>query len=274
MNSDCYKFRKIIFEKSIFENSISATYIVHLKGNKRLKHIINQLLTYQPTNIVYIVFNKGYKKCNKQKFITNPPLDIVDCYITIFNHAKNLNYNNILVLEDDFIFSKSILDKNIINDINHFIFINNDNEFHYLLGCLPFFVLPYNLNTFQYVISGGAHAIIYSKKYREKILKIDQKKIHDWDLYSWKFINNRYCYYKPLCYQIFYESENSHYWGCNTIFKNIMKYMLFLIKYFLKISKLNKQPEPGFTFFYIFSQIFSFFIILKILLIIKNNILL
>ena len=70
MNS-CYKFKKIIFNDSIFENTIDATYIIHLENNKRLNHIINQLSIYQPTKIVYIVFNKGYKKCNKPKFIFN-----------------------------------------------------------------------------------------------------------------------------------------------------------------------------------------------------------
>jgi hypothetical protein len=255
----CYQFKKFIFDNPIFENTIDATYIIHLENNNRLTHIMKQLSIYHPTKVVYIVFNKGYKKCNKPKFVTNPPLDLVDCNINIFNHAKTLNYNNILVLEDDFIFNKEITNKYHINNINDFI-INND-EFCYLLGCLPLFLLPFNLNTYQYLISGGMHSVIYSKKYRNKILNLNQQDIHDWDLYSWKFINNRYCYYKPLCYQLFGDTENSNYWGMNTIFKYIMTYIIILTKYLFTILKMDKKPEPGFTYFYIFGKIFSFILI-------------
>jgi hypothetical protein len=66
---------------------------------------MKQLNEYQPTNTVYILFNKGYKKCKKQDFITNPPYDLVDANLNIFKHAKENNYDNILILEDDFIFS-------------------------------------------------------------------------------------------------------------------------------------------------------------------------
>jgi len=269
MNS-CYKFSKILFDNSIFNNNIDATYIIHLEGNGRLNHIINQLSIYQPTKIVYIVFNKGYKKCKKSKFIKNPPLDLVDCNINIFNHSKSLNYNNILVLEDDFIFNEKILNKYHINNISDFI--NKNTDFCYLLGCLPFFMIP-NIknNTYQYLISGGMHAVIYSKKYRNKILNINQKDIHDWDLYSWKFIRNRYCYYKPLCYQLFTETENSNYWGKNTIFKNIMDYVLVLTKYLFKILEMDKKPEPGFSYFYIFGKLFPFILSIIFLYSIIND---
>jgi hypothetical protein len=268
----CYKYKKIIFNNPIFENTVDATYIIHLKGNGRLKNIINQLSIYHPTKIVYILFNKGYKKCNKLSFITNPPLDLVDCNINIFNHAKSLKYNNILVLEDDFIFSKNILDKQHINNINSFIIDNILNtEFCYLLGCLPLFAIPNfsDLNTYQYLISGGMHSVIYSKKYRNKILNLNQKDIHDWDLYSWKFIKNRYCYYKPLCYQLFSETENFNYWGFNTLLRYIMQYILILTRYLFIFLKMDQQPEPGFSYFYIFGKI-SPIILYIILYFIKN----
>lgn len=263
----CYKFKKIIFNNSIFKNNIDATYIIHLDKNGRLDNIMNQLSIYQPTNIIYILFNKGYKKCQKKKFIKNPPLDLVDCNITIFNHAKSLNYNNILVLEDDFMFNKDIFDEYHIKNINNFI--NNNTDFCYLLGCLPLFAIPYNLHTYQYLISGGMHSVIYSKDYRNKILNIDQIYIHDWDLYSWKFFKNRYCYYKPLCYQLFCETENFNYWGVNTLFKYIMDYILILTRYLFKFLKIDKQPEPGFTYFYIFGKIFPIILFIMFVYFIK-----
>ena len=272
----CYKYKKIIFNNPIFENTVDATYIIHLKGNGRLKNIINQLSIYHPTKIVYILFNKGYKKCNKLSFITNPPLDLVDCNINIFNHAKSLKYNNILVLEDDFIFSKNILDKQHINNINSFIIDNILNtEFCYLLGCLPLFAIPNfsDLNTYQYLISGGMHSVIYSKKYRNKILNLNQKDIHDWDLYSWKFIKNRYCYYKPLCYQLFSETENFYHWGINNkniIFKNLSYIGIKFLMIIFKLFKMNKKPNPGFTYFYIFGKINFIIILLFLIFFIKS----
>jgi hypothetical protein len=274
MNS-CYSIKKIIFNNSIFENAIDATYIIHLENNGRLKNIIDQLSIYQPTKIVYIVFNKGYTKCNKPEFIKNPPLDLVDCNIHIFNHAKLLNYNNILVLEDDFIFNKDILNKQHVNNINDFIISNNNKEFYYLLGCLPFFMIPrisiknYNFHTYQYIISVGMHSVIYSKRYRNKILNFNQKDIYDWDLFCSKFIDNKYCYYKPLCYQLFGETENSKYWGMNTIFRDIMNYIIILAKYIFKILKMDKTPEPGFSYFYIFSKVFPFILFLFIIVNVK-----
>ena len=267
MSYNCYKFKKYNYNNPIFYDTIDATYVINLENNGRLNNIIKQLSTYHPTKIIYICFNKGYKKCKKQKFITNPPLDLVDCNINIFKHAKSLNYNNILVLEDDFIFNKEIKNKTNINNINDFI--NTNHNFCYLLGCLPMFMIPYNFNTYQYLISGGMHAVIYSKKYRNNILNLNQKDIHDWDLYSWKFIKNRYCYYKPLCYQLFPHTENSDYWGMNTIFKYVMKYILVLTRHLFKIFQLDKKPEPGFSYFYFFGKILPLIILYFIINVIQ-----
>ena len=83
-----YKFKKILFNDGILNKSIDATYIIHLEGNGRYEHIQKQLLEYHPTNIVYILFNKGYKKSIKKPFIDKPPLDLVDAFLEVFKHAK------------------------------------------------------------------------------------------------------------------------------------------------------------------------------------------
>ena len=196
------------------------------------------------------MFNKGYKKCNKKKYINNPSLDIVDCNINIFNHAKQNNYNNIIVLEDDFIFSPKIKNNKIINDINNFI--NSHDNYIYLLGCLPIFMIECEYKSCQYSIGVGLHAAIFSKKYRENILSIKQKLIYDWELYNWNFIKNRYCYQEPLCYQLFYKTENSKYWGHSTPLYYFIEPAIILFK----LLKLDKQPEFGFYFFYTFAKYF------------------
>ena len=84
-----YKFKKYIFNDGILNNSIDATYILHLEGNGRYKDIQEQLSIYHPTNIIYILFNKGYKKSVKKSFINVAYMDCVDAFLEIFKHADN-----------------------------------------------------------------------------------------------------------------------------------------------------------------------------------------
>ena len=85
INSNCYTFKKIIYDKPIL-NNVSATYIIHLKDNGRLKHVEEQLKEYQPTKIVYIVFNEGFKKCKKPEFIKTTATDLIDTNLHILKH--------------------------------------------------------------------------------------------------------------------------------------------------------------------------------------------
>jgi len=69
-NSKCYNFNKITYANGLLDDAVDATYIIHLEGNGRYEDILKQLDLYQPTKIVYIVFNKGYKNCSKGQHIT------------------------------------------------------------------------------------------------------------------------------------------------------------------------------------------------------------
>jgi hypothetical protein len=158
-----YRYEKHQYTDGLFDNPIiSATYIIHLEGNGRLEHIKNQLKKYHLTKTVYIVFNKGYKKCNKN--INNSARDLVDAYITIFNHSKNAD--NILILEDDFIFSDDLLKH--VDNVNDFLYKQSNKTFYYYLGVLPFLIFPYDYYHYYIRISAGTHAVIYSRKTREQ----------------------------------------------------------------------------------------------------------
>jgi hypothetical protein len=61
-NTECYTFKKITYQKGIYDESVDATYIIHLKDNGRIDHIYEQLTMYHPTKVVYIVYNLGFKK--------------------------------------------------------------------------------------------------------------------------------------------------------------------------------------------------------------------
>jgi len=267
MSNSCYRFERYKFKNPIFDKTVDATYIIHLENNGRLDNIKNQLSKYKLTNIVYICFNKGYKNCKKQDFITNTTYDLIDANINVFKHAKEMNYNNILILEDDFIFSEEIKNEEHIKNINKFLIDNKNKTFHYYLGVVPYIMIPYDYCNYR-TFSHGTHAVIYSKEFRDVILNINKEEISDWDFYNGtQFIKYKYCYYKPLCYQLFTKTENLSCWGKNTIFKNYSDYYIKLMLYIFTKLNMDKQPEPGFSYFYIFAKLLPYILLLIILLI-------
>jgi len=264
---ESYKFKKIIFNDGFLNNSTDATYIIHLEGNGRYEHIQKQLSEYHPTNIVYILYNKGYKKSKKKSFINSSSLDLIDAFLKVFKHANKKNYNNILILEDDFIFSKEIKKKEHIDKVNDTINNLEDINFLYLLGCIPYTQIPYDLCNYR-IISTGTHAVIYSKKNRNKTLKINQQYIKDWDAFNNQNIN-RITYYIPLCYQLFPETENSKIW-C----KDINNFMFIISKHIHKVFKffgLDNQVEPGTSIIYFLSKSITLIVSCIFLLKISNR---
>ena len=77
--------------------------------------------------------------------------------------------------------------------------------------------------------------------------------------------STRYMYCEPLCYQLFPDTENSKYWGTRSYFSYIV---LQIVKKIFKIFKLDTQAEPGYSFFYTFSTLFAFIILIFILVIV------
>jgi hypothetical protein len=264
-STQCYTFKKMKYNKGLLDDAVDATYIIHLEGNGRYDDIMNQLKTYHPTKEVYIVFNKGYKKCKKDEHIKFPAHDLVDAFLHVFKHAKNENYDNILILEDDFIFTEKIKKESIQKDIFTFLNDNKDKDYQYFLGCLPYLQLPCTLDSKHYIniCSCGTHAVIYTKKNRERLLNVNQKDITDWDYYSFIYLR-RYTYCEPLCYQLFPDTDNSNNWHKdNYIFHMISK----LIKKILNLFKLDTQIEPGYSIFYLYSKIFAFILLILFILI-------
>jgi hypothetical protein len=241
-DSSCYRFEKIEFINGLLD--LDATYVIHLENNGRLDHIKSQLNEFHPTKLVYILYNKGYKKCNKDAYIDKPPLDLVDAFLYIFKDAQEKNYKNILILEDDFIFNKKIKDKKVQQHIMNFI--NNKNYDIYALGILPGIQRAYDNNTSICVIGGTTHALIYSRNYINKVLQEDKRKIIDWDLYT-RNTFRRYIYNEPLCYQTFPETENQKYWDDGIIVK--------ISLYIIKLLKLDVQVEPGYSIIYFASRV-------------------
>jgi len=252
----CYRFEERIYNDGIFsndvkKNSIDATYIIHLEGNGRLSKINHELDMIHPTNHVFILHNKGYKNSKKTEFIKSPSQDLIDCYIHIFKHAKEYQYENILILEDDFFWNLDITNREHLDSITQFLLSNVENDFMYLLGCLPILQIPTSISRKHSLgISLGTHAVIYSRKCRERVLKIDQKKITDWDVFH-NLNTRRYMYHKPLCYQLFPLTENQHKWLSNIIPIFLQTIIISYITIpILQSLSLDKNIHPGYPIFY------------------------
>jgi hypothetical protein len=266
MDTNCYNLKEYTFDNPIF-NSVDATYIIHLEGNGRLVHIEEQLKYYHPTKIVYIVFNKGFKKCEKAQHINKPPLDLIDAFFQCFKDANSKNYGNILILEDDFIFDKEILNRQHSNKIDIFLDEKNRKEeiYVYYIGAITYLQSVFGYYHNRLIFSTGTQSCIYSKGFIKYILNnVKQETINDWDIYI-NFNYIRYKYYTSLCYQTFPETENLKYWDQGSLF---LKYVLKILKYNKSIMKLDIQPQPGFNIMESSSRFMFWFIIVTFILII------
>lgn len=248
----CYQYEEYNFDNPLL--NVDATYIIHLVGNGRYESIIDQLHKYPISKKVYIILNQGYKKCQKNSSITKPPLDLIDAFLEVFKHAQNKE--NILILEDDFMFDDKILDPFHQNNINKFIQKNSTSDFLYYIGALPYVLFPYDFYNYKNIASGGTHSIIYSKKMREKFNTTN--KIHDWDVYL-NLQANRYVYYTPLCYQYFLETENTNHWGDHN---KILFFLASILKSILKLLELDHSVKGYFILYFVSKLWFLLFLII------------
>jgi hypothetical protein len=236
---NCYYYKKINFNYGNLDNIIDAVYVLYLENSDRYNSILQQINNLKLSKNNYIQVNKGYKLC-KKPIIQNSKYDLLHSNLTCFLHANSMNYNNILVLEDDFIFDKKILNKNIINELDYFI--NNYPFDIYSLGNLTGQIFSFNKHLpLKYI--GCAHSVIVSKNVRNQYI-YDYKYIDTQiDIYYTKF-NNNYTFYYPLCYQTFNNTVNQKLWS--NPFYNLS----------IKLLLLDKKPKYGFHILNILNIIF------------------
>ena len=258
----CYNFEKLNYESGFLDANVDVTYIIHLENSSRYDNILKQLEKYKPTKTVYILLNKGFSKCNKIG-IKSSYADLTDSYLQIFKHAQIQNFGNILILEDDFVFSAKVKEKEHITNVNNFLEKKSGDNFIYFLGTVPWLLVPYDSYNYRCILSTGTHSIIYSKSHRDDFLENFNRKmlVTDWDVNYHINLTSRFIYYTPLCYQIFENTDNSK----ESKFQN--KYLALLSDLFtyfnynviFRILGMDKNPEPGCSILYFYSK-FIFYI--------------
>jgi hypothetical protein len=264
MDSPCYSLKEYHFDDPIF-NDIEATYIIHLEGNGRYEDIEKQLQTYHPTKLVYLVLNKGFKKCEKDKRIDKSYLDLIDAFFTIFKDANEKQYENILVLEDDFTFDEKILDKTHATSIESFLKEKQGNLFAYYLGTLPILQMTLNTAHNRVFCSGGTHACIYPQTFiKHMVENVKQETVLDWDNYM-NEKHTRYKYHTPLCYQLFPQTENKIHWGHESLISSIIFHYIREIN-IIALLKLDTNIHPGYDIFEFASKFIFWFIVITLII--------
>jgi hypothetical protein len=249
----CYKIETHEYKAGALDGCVSAAYVIHLEGNGREANIMPEYEKAVPSKRLHVVFNKGFKKCDKGPEVKGTAEDLVDAYLWIFEHALKSGYENVLILEDDFIFEDPILEH--AKSICEFVNSRKDIPLSYLLGCLTFILLPVGMSHYKVAVGCGTHSGIYNTTCMKHSLQV-RDKITDWDNYV-NFNTYKYCYYKPLCYQLFPETDNSKIWGTgeNTL---INIFIFGILKPTIALLDLGNNIHPGYDIMYFVAKLFPF----------------
>ena len=249
MNNSCYYKKILNFDNGMFDEYIDVAYLLTMENSKRKEHYMEQLNKYKPHKKIIIQYNKGFKLCNKKLIEQNTIFDLNDAYYQVFIHARENNYKNIIIFEDDFFFDYNI-NQFIIDDIGKFI---SNNKFHiYNLGSVLHLVLPDYKTNIKCLISTSAQSVIYNHTYIEYYIDNYEEnniKIQN-DLFWNKLDIIKYTYYKPICFQLYPKTENRKNWKLSAI-----------ADFFINLIKLDVKHQPGYIIGNISSYIVSFYII-------------
>lgn len=274
--SDCYSYEIINFEQSSL--NVNAVYVLTMENSDRLEELKKQLYIYKPGKRIIIQINKGYKKCakrlcdNSKEYINNPYNDISHAYLNAFKNAIQNQYENILILEDDAIFSPEYYNPYNLKIVNEFIPKLNSNQWIFSLGLMPWVSLYYSYGIRRSILAYGTHASIFPISVVNNIVQ-NCNSISDMDNY----VNTRcvrYFYDYPLVTQTFPETENSKYWGTDLGFLgSIIRYIMISTNWLFGI---DKHSEPGTTIFYninkiLYDMLIPLFIMYILFLIIKKK---
>ena len=255
VTSSCYYYQTIHLEESSLD--IDAVYVLTMENSERLEKIKKELYLHKPGKVVMIQINKGFRNCSKRlckdstEDIDVSYMDISHAYLNAFKNAVNNQYKNVLILEDDAIFSKEYYNADNLKIINEFIPKLDAKQSLFALGLVPWISL-YNSNGIRRsVAASGIHATIFPISVMKKIIS-DCNNIRDMDMYV-NLNCARYFSHNPLISQTFPQTENSNNWGNDYGFLGVV--IRTILGIFFWLMGLDKSPEPGTTYIYNMNKI-------------------
>ena len=212
----------------------------------RLSRAIKQVRTLCLSPRVYIVYNRGFRNCNKHMREQNTRADLNHANMHIARHALNhFSGQPILLLEDDFFWVGDIEStKKCLREIRTFLQQQGDLVDHYSLGSMsvPFMAYPSLHSTRHWRVhcACGAQAMIHTPSGLKRIVSRAKYNVYDIDImYSQK--DRFYMYWRPLTMQVFTETENQKTWKANGP-ANLAGWM------YLRVWGMEKDPAFGWHF--------------------------
>ena len=284
MKNICYNFKNLSFNSGLFDSFIDITYILIMENSKREKNMYKELNLFKPTSKVKIQYNKGFKKCKKNLYKQQTNWDLMDATYNVMLDAKNNDYKNILILEEDFIVNNKEINKlkNITN-IQNFIKNNKKVDIYLLGNFIPSINITLNTHlkcSHCKIPCGGTQGYIatnigikkFINLYDSENYKLLKNMSNNGDI-DWMFNDNyfkTYYYNKPLIIQPLEETENLSTNNSNYKFINNLIYKLKLI--YINLFGLNSKNKDklinNYNNIYLFSKLLVPILIIIIILVI------
>ena len=258
---DCYYFKEIQISEGILDNVVECCYVLIMENSEREYDLMDRLTMYgYPCKNIIFQYNKGFKNCVKELKEQTSNYDIYHAYNNAFKHANEKKYNNILVLEEDFLFTDKINDENIVRDIENLFSNMEVNLFH--LGPIftiynPLFLLIQKYNCIKGFLTPLSHGVIYSKKFYKKYLetyRLKKFKTRHIDInFNSFFIDGIYTHNQLLCIQPLTDTENSQNWGSS--------WLVYIFKKIIRFFELDSEnPIKGFKKVRIINYMLNFIV--------------
>ena len=209
---DCYTIKELVFEDPIFKR-IEVSYLITMADSNRTSHYMEQLMSFRPTRRVIIVYNPGFKRCNK-KGVTTPAHDIWHANQYIAHLAREEEH--VLILEDDVQFLPVIYQK--AQEIEDFMFARLKMPVAYVLGaaCNLSYRMLNHPEHIKILTGGCAHAVIYNRTALQMFKNIRIRWFHDIALFGRTF----YTYAPVKCcaiQELDTTTQNSQNWNFGNI---------------------------------------------------------
>lgn len=262
------KIEDLTLSNGIFDTVADCTYVLLCCGPKpaREYNVRHQLPILSPTTRVKLIYNSGCNTCILTKC---PQEDMARAQLYIFQDALKNNYRRILILEDDFMVLQPIPHADVHQIVT---FIRENDPSAYGLGN---FSIPTVSSLFAYHqrlvgnYLGAAHAVFYNRDFMTQTVKYyDDNGMGDMlmndQLTSKLPLVENYRYYKPLVYQTFPLTENQISGWSHTI----PAFLMPLVTGSIRMMKLDRQVDPGYTILYNIPYVLYMVLIIVILVVI------
>jgi hypothetical protein len=212
MNDYCYTYEVLKSGWPMFP-MIDCVYVMIMNNSKYEARVRDQLAKYPLGQKILLQKNAGFKRCQKSIARQDTIADLVDSNYTFLTNAIQNNYRRILVLEEDFIISPKLGDKDVMRDIQSFLTVHEPEVL--LMGSI-LWRTGAQIGDFKKVeVKLGTHAIIYNHVGIQKLYDLITQKMNtiiDIDILMNRYLK-MYSYKLPLIIQVYGGTENQKNWG-------------------------------------------------------------